>query len=215
MAEILTLPVGPLEVNCYIVWDKASGEGAVVDPGGDVGDIKAALAEHGVAVRYIINTHGHFDHIGGNGLLKEALGAPIAIHRADEPMLEYAHEQAVMFGLKTPKQPKPDMYLADGDIISFGALRLQVIHTPGHTKGGVCLYMKEDKLLFTGDTLFAGSIGRTDFEGGSMDEIMDSIMRKILPLGDSVRVFPGHGPSSTIGEEKEINPFIVEMKRVK
>ena len=130
-------------------------------------------------------------------------------------MLEYAHEQAVMFGLKTPKQPKPDMYLADGDIISFGALRLQVIHTPGHTKGGVCLYMKEDKLLFTGDTLFAGSIGRTDFEGGSMDEIMDSIMRKILPLGDSVRVFPGHGPSSTIGEEKEINPFIVEMKRVK
>ncbi|MBW7957455.1 MAG: MBL fold metallo-hydrolase [Deltaproteobacteria bacterium] len=215
MAEILTLPVGPLEVNCYIVWDRDSGEGVVIDPGGDVEEIEAALKKEGVKVRYIINTHGHFDHVGGNGLLKSAVGSEIAIHAEDEPLLEYAHEQAVMFGLKTPKQPKPDIYLEDGVLLHFGPLSLKVIHTPGHSKGGVCLYMENEEVLFTGDTLFAGSVGRTDFEGGSMEELMDSIFERLLPLGDNVRVLPGHGPESTIGEEREINPFIAGVKRVK
>ncbi len=208
MAEILKVIVGPLEVNCYIVFDRETKEGAVVDPGGDAEEIKAALRENGVAAKYIINTHGHFDHVGANGTLKETLNCPIAIHQEDEPLLEYAHDQAIMFGVKTPKQPKADMLLKDGDEITFGRLRMKVIHTPGHTRGGVCLFMKEQKVLFTGDTLFAGSVGRTDFEGGSTKALMDSIKKKLLTLGDEVAVLPGHGPESSIGEEKEINPYI-------
>jgi len=208
MAEILKIVVGPLEVNCYIVFDKNTKEGVVIDPGGDAEEIKAALKDNGVITKYIIDTHGHFDHVGANGLLKDALGCPVAIHQEDEPLLEYAHDQAIMYGLKTPRQPKPDMLLKDGEDISFGRLKMRVIHTPGHTRGGICLYMRAQKVIFTGDTLFAGSVGRTDFEGGSTKALMDSIKRKLLTLGDDVSVFPGHGPDSTIGEEKEVNPFI-------
>lgn len=208
MAEILKVVVGPLEVNCYIVFDKASKEGVVIDPGGDAEEIKAALKENGVVTKYIIDTHGHFDHVGANGVLKDALGCPVAIHQDDEGLLECAHDQAIMFGVKTSRQPKPDVHLKDGDDIAFGSLRMRVIHTPGHTRGGVCLHMREQKVLFTGDTLFAGSVGRTDFEGGSTKALMDSIKRKLLTLGDDVMVLPGHGPESTIGEEKDINPYI-------
>lgn len=197
-----------MEVNCYIVWDKATGEGAVIDPGADAADIERAVRDNGVKVAYIINTHGHFDHVGADGAVKERLGGLVAIHSSDEPILSEAHEHARFFGVAAQAQPSPDVLLKDGDAIAFGGVTLKVIHTPGHTRGGVCLYNEADKVLFTGDTLFAGSVGRTDFEGGSMDDLMRSIQKRILPLGDAVRVLPGHGPESTIGDEKEINPFL-------
>lgn len=206
-----TLIVGPLEVNCYILWDSNSREAFVIDPGGDAKDIKEALAQDKIKAKYIINTHGHFDHVGGNAELKSESGAPLAIHASDAVLLEDAHEHAVMFGVKTPKQPAPDILLEDGAVLEAGAIKLRVIHTPGHTRGGICLYDEAHGLLFTGDTLFAGSIGRTDFPGGSYEEIMRSIKTRILTLGDGVKVYPGHGPGSTIGEEKLENPFITGL----
>lgn len=215
MAEIITIPVGALEVNCYIVWDAGTLEGVIIDPGADASEIEAAVREKGVKVRCVINTHGHFDHVGADGEIKAAYGAPIAIHPNDASLMADAHEHGIFFGVTTPKQPEPDILLEDGQVIEFGPLRLKVIHTPGHTRGGVCLYMEDGKVLFTGDTLFAGSIGRTDFEGGSMEDLMSSIADKLLPLGDEVRVLPGHGPESTICEEREVNPFLSGLKKIK
>lgn len=207
-----TLVVGPLEVNCYIIWDKNTKEAFIIDPGGDAGEIMDFIKTEGLKPKYIINTHGHFDHVGGNAELRSAYDVKVAIHRNDEPMLELAHEQAIMFGVKTPEQPKPDILLEGGETLKAGGLEIKVIGTPGHSKGGVCLYVEDEGVLFTGDTLFAGSIGRTDFQGGSYDELMSSVKTKILPLGDSVKVFPGHGPESTIGEEKRSNPFLTENR---
>ncbi|MBI5643465.1 MAG: MBL fold metallo-hydrolase [Deltaproteobacteria bacterium] len=207
-----TLTVGPLDVNCYIVWDRESRGAFVIDPGGDAGSIEDVVKKEGLDVRYIINTHGHFDHVGGDAELKKAFCSPLAIHASDAPMLSDAHEHGILYGVKTPRQPEADIFLEDGMELKAGGLILQVIHTPGHTKGGVCLLDRTNGLLFTGDTLFAGSIGRTDFEGGSFDELMGSLRDKILPLADGVKVFPGHGPSSTIGREKASNPFILDLK---
>lgn len=215
MAEIITVTVGPLEVNCYIVWDRASGEGVVIDPGGDADDIAAAVREENITVRCVVNTHGHFDHVGADAAMKAAFGAPVAIHPADEPLMAEAHEHGVFFGVETPRQPGADILLGEGKTIDFGPLSLRVLHTPGHTRGGVCLYLEADRVLFTGDTLFAGSVGRTDFEGGSMDDLLASIAGKLLPLGDDVTVLPGHGPASTIGEERQINPYLAGMNRTK
>ncbi len=214
MAEVITVIVGALEVNCYIVWDKESGAGVIIDPGADAAEVEAAARENGVKVRCVLNTHGHFDHVGADGAIKAAFGVPVAIHPDDAPLMADAHEHGIFFGVSTPKQAEPDILLKDGQAVEFGGLRLKVIHTPGHTRGGICLYIEDGKILFTGDTLFAGSIGRTDFEGGSMDDLMASITRKLLPLGDDVRVLPGHGPESTIGEEKEINPFLAGIKKI-
>ncbi len=208
MAEIVTLVVGPLDVNCYIVWRKGATEAFVIDPGGDAAEIRSALDGRGLTARYIINTHGHFDHVGADAALKAASGANVAIHPMDADLLKDAHDLSAFFGQKTPRQSPPDMLLEDGMTLEAGGLELKVIHTPGHSRGGVCLYIEKDGLLFTGDTLFAGSVGRTDFEGGSMEELMASIKKKLLPLGDSVMIFPGHGPQSTIGDEKTENPFI-------
>lgn len=208
MAEIETIIVGPLDVNCYIVWKKGAKEAFVIDPGGDAAEIKSALDERGLRARYIINTHGHFDHVGADAALKADSGASVAIHPMDADLLKDAHDLAAFFGQKTPRQAPPDMYLEDGMTLEAGGLELRVIHTPGHSRGGVCLYIEKDGLLFTGDTLFAGSVGRTDFEGGSMEALMASIKKKLLPLGDSVRILPGHGVQSTIKDEKRENPFI-------
>lgn len=214
MAEVITIPVGALEVNCYIVWDDKTREGVIIDPGADAADIEEAARAEGVLVRCVLNTHGHFDHVGADGAMKAAFGAPVAIHPDDAALMADAHEHGIFFGVDTPQQPAPDILLRDAQELEFGPLRLRVIHTPGHTRGGVCFFMKDEGLLFTGDTLFAGSVGRTDFEGGSMEALMDSISRKLLPLGDSVKVLPGHGPTSTIGEEREINPFLAGFKAV-
>lgn len=213
MAEIIAIPVGALEVNCYLVWDKATGEGVVIDPGADADEIIATVRENKVKVALVVNTHGHFDHVGADAAVKAALGAPVAIHQEDAPLMADAHEHGVFFGVPTPKQPSPDIVLKDGDTLEAGPLKLRVIHTPGHTRGGVCLYMATGKTLFTGDTLFAGSIGRTDFEGGSMDTLLESISGKLLVLDDEVLVLPGHGPSSTIGDERRENPFLAGIKK--
>ncbi len=202
-----TLQVGPLDVNCYMLWD-GSGAAFIIDPGGDADMIKEAVASQGLKVKYIVNTHGHFDHVGADGVLKDFFGCPLAIHSADAALLAEAESHGAFFGVKTPSQPQPDILLTEGMELSAGAVTLEVLHTPGHTEGGVCLYAKEEKLLFTGDTLFAGSVGRTDFEGGSMEKLLSSINKKILVLDDAVRVFPGHGPETTVGDERRSNPFI-------
>ena len=201
--------VGPLEVNCYILWDDATKEAFVIDPGGDADEIKVLVAKERLKVQYIVNTHGHFDHVGGDKGLKSSFGgARLAIHSSDAGLLAEAHEHGVMYGVMTGNQPAPDLLLKDGLELEAGSVKLKVIHTPGHTRGGVCLYEQNMGLLFTGDTLFAGGIGRTDFEGGSYDAIMNSIKARLLTLDDKTKVYPGHGPSSTIGRERTANPFI-------
>lgn len=209
-AGLQVITVGALEVNCYILWDSQTRDAFVIDPGGDAGKICKVLEKERLVVRHIINTHGHFDHVGADGELKGILGAPIAIHADDAELMSEAHEHGVFFGATIAPQPVPDLFLEDGTELKAGGLTLVVIHTPGHTRGGVCLYEKKEGLLFTGDTLFAGSIGRTDLGGGSFNVIMASIRERILPLGDSVTVLPGHGPESTIGVERRTNQYILQ-----
>ena len=165
-----------------------------------------ALAGLKLKVKYIINTHGHFDHVGANRKLKDATGADLLIHSLDVPMLGHLSASASAWGLHAEDSPPPDRTVKDGDEIKIGNITLKVIHTPGHSPGGICLY--SDGCVFVGDTLFAGSIGRTDFPGGDFDTLISSIRKKLFILGDDVRVFTGHGPETTIGEEKRHNPFV-------
>jgi glyoxylase-like metal-dependent hydrolase (beta-lactamase superfamily II) len=163
------------------------------------------LAEQKLTVEYIINTHGHFDHVGANRKLKEATGARLVIHALDQSMLEVLSETSAAFGLSVENSPPPDQTVQDGDTLHFGEITLTVLHTPGHTPGGISLHT--DGVVFVGDTLFAGSIGRTDFPGGDFDTLISSIRNKLYPLGDRVIVYTGHGPETTIGREKRFNPF--------
>ncbi|MFQ5900671.1 MAG: MBL fold metallo-hydrolase [Thermodesulfobacteriota bacterium] len=204
--DIVVKVVGPLEENCYILYDGETSDAVVIDPGDEGKDILKEIKDRGLSLKYIINTHGHFDHIGANGFLKEATGAKIAIHREDASMLKDAVKQASFFGVNCVSSPEPDVILTNGDMVGFGDITLKVIHTPGHTKGGISLYRGTQ--LFVGDTLFAGSVGRTDRPGGSHTDLIKSIKEKLLPLGDMVKVFPGHGPQTTIGEERLHNPFL-------
>lgn len=204
-----TIVVGPLEVNCYLVAQAPDREALVIDPGSEGEKILERIRAHRLRVRYILNTHGHFDHVGANRLLKEATGAEILIHETDAPLLPLAAEHARTFGLVAEPSPPADRFFHYGDLIEAGTLSLLVLPSPGHTRGGVCFLMGGD--LFTGDTLFAGSIGRTDLPGGSFREIMVSIQETILPLGDHISIYPGHGPLSTIGREKRTNPFVSEL----
>lgn len=205
------LAVGPLDVNCYIIGDEKSKQAACIDPGGNASEILGILEQEKLSLKYIVNTHAHFDHVGGNGRLKKATGARLAIHEKDALLLRGVASQGAVFGLGTVSSPEPDMLLKDGDKIIVDNIILNVIHTPGHTPGGVCIIISDLKLkmLFTGDTLFAGSIGRTDLPGGSYRDIISSIKDKILPLGDEVRVFPGHGPETTVGHERKFNQFLI------
>ncbi len=201
-------PVGPLEVNCYIVGCEQSREGIVIDPGGNVEKIAAIVAHHGLKIRTIINTHGHFDHLGGNRqALATFAGARLLIHQADAPMLTKAAEVARMYGVPGDNSPEADDYLVDGMEVPFGTCRLTVICTPGHTQGGCCLYFEEEHKIITGDTLFADSIGRTDLPGGSHEQLLNSIRSKLFTLPDDVIAYPGHGPETTIGHEKRCNPY--------
>ncbi len=210
-AGIITIPVGVIEANCYLLFDRVSKQAFVIDPGGDAALIKEALKGNGLKTVYIVNTHAHFDHVSANSELKDATGATIALHGGDVGLLAEAQEHAAIWGVKIGPQPGPDLIIQNGSTLKAGAITLDVLHTPGHTPGGVCLYYKDAGVLFTGDTLFAGSIGRTDLEGGSSKELLKSIKDRLLPLDDNVIVLPGHGPASTIGEEKELNPFVANM----
>jgi glyoxylase-like metal-dependent hydrolase (beta-lactamase superfamily II) len=203
---IKRLPVGPIMANCFVLGCEETLEGAVIDPGDDTDKILMLLAEQRLTLKKIINTHGHFDHVGGNKRLKDATGAPILIHPQDAHMLTQLSASAQAFGLSAENSPAPDQQIDEGDTITFGNIALNVIHTPGHTPGGISLYTEGH--LFVGDTLFAGSIGRTDFPGGDYDTLIASVQKKLFALGDDVVVYTGHGPETTIGREKKTNPFV-------
>ncbi|MGQ9919919.1 MAG: MBL fold metallo-hydrolase [Desulfobacca sp.] len=201
------LSVGMLESNCYILGDEDSREAVVIDPGGDSPDILAVLQKENLRLKTIINTHGHFDHVGANQALVEATGAPIAIHAADAPMLSQPSAEALFFTGGRLQPSQASILLAEGDVVEFGPYQLKVLHTPGHTLGGICLVLQHEPIVYVGDTLFAGSIGRTDFPGGSFADLIQSVKNKIFPLGDHYLVLPGHGPATTVGQERQHNPF--------
>ncbi len=192
--------------NCFIVGCETTRQAAVIDPGADADRILKKLADERLTVSYIIDTHGHFDHAGANRRLKEATGAILVIHELDKPMLQNLSTMSAMFGMSAENSPPPDMTVQDGDIIRIGSITLTVLHTPGHTPGGISLVT--DGCVFVGDTLFAGSIGRTDFPGGDYDTLISSIRNKLYPLDDRTVVYTGHGPDTTIGSEKRFNPFV-------
>ncbi|QNO15749.1 MBL fold metallo-hydrolase [Alkalicella caledoniensis] len=203
MLKIKTLVVGPIQNNCYIIYDE-SKQAVIIDPGGDSEKIIAAC--DGLDVKYIINTHGHLDHIGGNSKLKEEFAvAQLVIHQDDEKMLYDPNlNLSAMMGDKIIS-PKADVVVKDQDTLKFGERSIKVIHTPGHTPGGILIQI--DDLLFTGDTVFQGSVGRTDLPGGDMKTLVKSIKKQFLSLSNKLKVYPGHGSSSTVGEERQSNPF--------
>jgi glyoxylase-like metal-dependent hydrolase (beta-lactamase superfamily II) len=202
------LEVGPLGVNCFVLGCPTTHEGVVVDPGGDVDRIAEIVRRHGLKIRAIINTHGHFDHVGGNRQAVTAFVAPLLIHQDDAIMLDRVAEVSRMYGMQGGENSPPaDTFLADGQEISFGTYRIKVLHTPGHTRGGCCLYLEAEKMVITGDTLFADSIGRTDLPGGSYEQLLQSIRSKLFVLPEGVTAWPGHGPKTTIGHEKRHNPY--------
>jgi glyoxylase-like metal-dependent hydrolase (beta-lactamase superfamily II) len=211
-----TLPVGPLQCNCSILGDEISREAIVVDPGDDIPRIMALLAKHSLTVKQIIITHAHIDHIAGAARLKRLTGAPILYNQNDLPLVKMMGVQATWLGIPTPTVERPDDSLEDGKLITIGAspeqdqkgLTGSILHTPGHTEGSVCLYLPAQTLLLAGDTLFAGSIGRTDLPGGNTHKILASIHDRLLTLPDEVNVIPGHGPRTTIGSERDSNPFL-------
>lgn len=198
--------LGNLGTNCYLVYCEQTLEAAVIDPGGNPEEVLSLISQEGLTLRYIINTHGHADHIAGNDKLRQATRAQIVIHANDAAMLTNAqHNLSMYIGGKIEFEPA-DWIVKDGDIIRFGNLELEVRHTPGHTPGGISLLIGD--LLFSGDTLFYESIGRTDFPGGSYSILINSIQEKLMTLPDNTRVLPGHGPATSIGWERKMNPFI-------
>jgi glyoxylase-like metal-dependent hydrolase (beta-lactamase superfamily II) len=202
------LEVGPFTSNCYIVGSEKTGHGMIIDPGEEAQRILKTVNELGLNIKLIVLTHGHVDHVGGLAEVKESTGAEVAIHENDKRQLASGEGRmlASMFGGIYREPPPPDRFLKDGDIIEIGELSFSVLHTPGHTPGGICLL--GEGVVFTGDTLFNYSIGRTDLPGGDTDTIMTSIHSKLMVLPDNTIVYPGHGPPSTIGAERKGNPFI-------
>jgi len=221
------LPVGLLQCNCHVIGDPSTREAVVIDPGDDVDSILQVIARHGLKVRAILITHAHIDHVIGLKKMRQATGAQVLMHQADLKLYQAMEMQAEWIRWTTPDLAEVDDFLTEGKSIKWGEYELRVIHTPGHTEGSVCLYLPHDAanavadvssrrtvapgLLFAGDTLFEGSIGRTDLWGGSMREIIRSLKNKVLALPDDTVVFPGHGPSTTIGRERETNQFLRGM----
>jgi hydroxyacylglutathione hydrolase len=202
------LPVGPLQCNCSIIGDETSREAMVIDPGDDVEDLFAIIRKHNLTVKQIVITHAHIDHVGGAMKLRAITGAPILLNERDYALLKMLDVQATWIGMKSPGEVAIDQSLEPANPLKTGSIVATVLHTPGHTEGSVCLYFPDEKKLIAGDTLFAGSIGRTDLPGGSFNKIIDSIHGKLLELPDETVVIPGHGPTTTIGNERENNPFI-------
>jgi hydroxyacylglutathione hydrolase len=204
-----SFPVGPLQCNCTILGDPVTHEAIVIDPGEEISRIHRRLTELGLKLTQILITHAHIDHIGGALKLKRLTGAPILLNENDLPLLKIMEEQAGWLGVETPETEAPDASLGDGLTVGLESFPAQVLHTPGHTQGSVCLYFKPLELLVAGDTLFAGSIGRTDLPGGDGRQILQSIHSRLLVLPEGTTVLPGHGPLTTIGDEKLRNPFLV------
>jgi hydroxyacylglutathione hydrolase len=205
------LPVGLLQCNCSILGDETSREAIVIDPGDEISRIVALLAKHQLTVKQIIVTHAHIDHIAGAHQLKQLTGAPILYNQLDLPQVRMMDIQAGWLGIPTPKVSAPDDDLKDGLTISIVGLTGSVIHTPGHTHGSSCLYLPDQSLLIAGDTLFAGSVGRTDLPGGNTEQLLRSIHNRLLTLPDDVTVLPGHGPHTTISAERSENPFLNKL----
>jgi glyoxylase-like metal-dependent hydrolase (beta-lactamase superfamily II) len=205
---LIRLIVGPLQVNCFILADEKTKDAVIIDPGDDAGDILKIIKDKGFKVKYIVNTHGHFDHVGANKEIKEATGAELLIHEGDASILASAPRQSTAFGMDSVFSPPADRYVKHGDVVKAGEVTLTVLHTPGHTPGGISLL--EQGMVFTGDALFAGSIGRTDFPGGDLHTLLHSIKTNLMTLPDDTKVFSGHGPASTIGDERRDNPFLNE-----
>ena len=203
-----TFPVGPLQCNCTILGDEEAGEAIVIDPGDEIGRIARRLNTLGLKLKQILITHAHIDHVGGALKLKKLTGAPILMNENDLPQLKIMAEQAGWLGIDTPETAPPDENLADGLLVGLDRYPAQVIHTPGHTQGSVCLHFAPLNLLVAGDTLFAGSIGRTDLPGGNPGQIIDSIHSRLLALPQQTKVLPGHGPTTTIESERKSNPFL-------
>jgi hydroxyacylglutathione hydrolase len=202
-----TVHVGITQTNCYIVGCEEKREGVIIDPGGHPNRILRALEESGLGVRYVLNTHCHFDHMEANAEIVAATRAPLALHPAELPLLR-AKGGASLFGVPGKESPLPDVELEDGQILKVGTLRFQVLHTPGHSPGGVTFYLAQEGVVFDGDVLFADGVGRTDLPGGNWDRLMRSIREVLFVMPDETIVYPGHGPETTIGREKRSNPWV-------
>ncbi len=203
-----TLVVGPIGANCYVIGDEATNEGAIIDPGDDAQRIIQVVKETGLAIQFIIATHGHFDHNGGMREVKDELDCDFLLHKNDLMFVQRSKESAMNWGIHIEQVPDPDRYVEEGDILKLGSLELKIIHTPGHSPGGICIYIPTENSVFSGDTLFNGSVGRTDFDGGSMEELLKSIKEKLYTLPDDTVVYTGHGEETTIGNEKRQNMFV-------
>ena len=202
------LPVGMLQCNCSIFGDDTTREAIVVDPGDDIGQVQAVLDRHALRCTAIVITHAHIDHIGGAHKLKQLTGAPVYMNSQDQELYDHLEMQAAWLGIQPPEQTSIDTPLRDGDSLRLGEADFQVIHTPGHTQGSVCLWIAGENKLVAGDTLFRGSIGRTDLPGGNSRQILSSIHTKVLVLPENAQVYPGHGAPTTIAYERDHNPFL-------
>jgi hydroxyacylglutathione hydrolase len=202
------LTVGLIQANCYLVGCEETKQGVVIDPGDEAERILAEIDKAGLTIKYILNTHAHFDHVLANGPLVEATGAPLALHPLDLPLLRVSAETASSFGIEAPPGPEPDLELAEGDTITFGQHTFEVLFTPGHSPGHVSFYEAKAGIIFDGDVLFASGIGRTDLPGGNYETLIASINEKLMVLPDETVVCSGHGPVTTIGQERVSNPWL-------
>lgn len=205
---IKTLIVGPIAANCYIVGDPVSKQGMIVDPGSDASVILEGVGQLGLDIQFMIVTHGHFDHCGAVAPLKSQSGWKFLIHSADLPFIRDSKQSARKWGFDIDQVPEPDKMLVDEEILRLGDLTFKILHTPGHSPGGICMFQEKEQVLFSGDTLFYRSIGRTDFAQGSLEELTRSIQTRIYTLPDSTRIYPGHGEPTAVGEEKKFNCFV-------
>ena len=204
--EVLT--VGPFQGNCYVIGDQESGVGAIVDPGDEATRIALAVEQTNLEIGQILVTHAHIDHVGAVGALADEYACPVLMHAEAEPMLEQLPTQAIMMGLRFGQVPTVDRYVEDEEVLEVGGLRLESLYTPGHAPGHLAFYVESEGVVLSGDALFAGSVGRTDLFGGNMEVLMRSIRERLLTLPDETRVYSGHGPQTTIGNERAHNPFL-------
>jgi hydroxyacylglutathione hydrolase len=204
--EMLT--VGPFQENCYVIGDEATGEGALIDPGDEAARIALAVERTNLEIGWIIITHAHIDHVGAVAALVDEYACPVLMHAEAEPMLGQLPTQAMMMGLRFGKVPAVDRHIEDDEVLEVGGLELKALYTPGHAPGHLAFYLESEGLVLSGDALFAGGVGRTDLFGGNMELLLRSIDERLMTLPDETRVLPGHGPETTIGEERAHNPFL-------